>query len=303
MTLCGIRDILASLWYNLAVMKTSPKSVNHPSGCDAARVRPVARPNLGPGLRHRRFQRMEVEHRLGIAGRAVVFLVEGAWATCGPPPPKPIGHARQGMGQVGCGPRPALPYAQPNTPGDRALRWYSHTVECGGSICAHYRPDGVTIALCIALGAALSAVLGWPIMALSAAAAAVVQLGVIIGRGTGRPSRRSKPRSKSAWYGWRHTFCSRRDRDLGDDRDIGAGRRRLYRCLRRGPHTHRRRKRATIWNAAQFAVATLLVLMRQPVAALAVFFIVLPQLLLEPAMRRATTGATGVWFVRSTQHG
>jgi hypothetical protein len=57
-------------------------------------------------------------------------------------------------------------------------------------------------------------------------------------------------------------------------------------------------RRATVWNLAQAAAVALLALMRQPVAALAVFFLLIPQLLLEPALRR---GAGGVWFVRSTQ--
>ncbi len=232
------------------------------------------------------------------------FLVEGAWATLWAAAAETDwATPAKEWGKSAAAPAPALPYTQPNTPGDRALRWYSHTVEWWRE---HLRPaigrTASTIVLCIALGAALSAVLGWPMLALSAAAAAVVQLGVIIGRGTGRPLPALKATLEIGLV-WLAAYVVFAPPTVAPVTTVtsalvaaaftaayGAG----LALIEGG-------KRATVWNTAQFAVATLLMLMRQPVAALAVFFIVLPQLLLEPTMRRAATAATGVWFVRSTQ--
>lgn len=232
------------------------------------------------------------------------FLVEGAWATLWAAAAETdwATPARE-WGKSAVVPAPALPYTQPNTPGDRALRLYSHTVEWWRE---HLRPTigrtGSTIVLCIALGTALSAVLGWPVMALSAAAAAIVQLGVIIGRGTGRPLPALKATLEIGlvWLAAYVIFAPPTVTSVTTVTSalVAAAFTTAYGA---GLTLIEGGKRATVWNAAQLAVATLLMLMRQPVAALAVFFIVLPQLLLEPTMRRATTGATGVWFVRSTQ--
>jgi hypothetical protein len=232
------------------------------------------------------------------------FLVEGAWATLWAAAAETDwATPAKKWGKSAAAPAPALPYTQPNTPGDRAARWYSHTVEWWRE---HLRPTigrtASTIALCIALGAALSAVLGWPIMALSAAAAAVVQLGVIIGRGTGRslPALKATLEIGLVWVAAYILFAPPTVTSVTTVTSalVAAAFTAAYGA---GLALIEGGKRATVWNTAQFAVATLLMLMRQPVAALAVFFIVLPQLLLEPTMRRAATAATGVWFVRSTQ--
>jgi hypothetical protein len=232
------------------------------------------------------------------------FLVEGAWATLWAAAAETDwATPAKEWGKSAVAHAPALPYTQPNTPGDRALRWYSHTVKWWRE---HLRPaigrTASTIVLCIALGAALSAVLGWPLLALSAAAAAVVQLGVIIGRGTGRPLPALKATVEIGlvWLAAYVVFAPPTVAPVTTVASVlvaaaftaayGAG----LALIEGG-------KRATVWNTAQLAVAALLMLMRQPVAALAIFFIVLPQLLLEPTMRRAATAETGVWFVRSTQ--
>ena len=232
------------------------------------------------------------------------FLVEGAWATLWAAAAETDwATPAKEWGKSAVTSAPALPYTQPNTPGDRALRWYSHTVEWWRE---HLRPSigrtASTIVLCIALGAALSAVLGWPMLALSAAAAAVVQLGVIIGRGTGRPLPALKATLEIGlvWLAAYVVFAPPTVAPMTTVTSalVAAAFAAAYGA---GLTLIQGGRRATVWNAAQFAVAALLVLMRQPVAALAVFFIVLPQLLLEPTVRRAAGAATGVWFVRSTQ--
>jgi hypothetical protein len=232
------------------------------------------------------------------------FLVEGAWATLWAAAAETdwATPARE-WGKSNVAIAPALPYAQPNTPGDRALRWYSHTVEWWRE---HLRPTigrtASTIILCVALGTALSAVLGWPILILSAAAAAVVQLGVIVGRGTGRPLPALKATLEIGlvWLAAYVVFAPPTVTSVTTVTSalVAAAFTAAYGA---GLTLIEGGRRVTLWNAAQFAVAALLALMRQPVAALAVFFIVLPQLLLEPTVRRATGEATGVWFVRSTQ--
>jgi len=226
------------------------------------------------------------------------FLVEGAWATLWAAAAETdwATPARE-WGKSNVTVAPALPYAQPNTPGDRALRWYSHTVEWWRE---HLRPSigrtASTIILCLALAVALSAVLGWPVMALSAAAVAVVQLGVIIGRGTGRPTPLLKATLEIGlvWLAAHIVFAPLTPVSVLVAIAFATAYAAGLTLIEGG-------QRVTMWNAAQFAVAALLTLMRQPVAALALFFIVLPQLLLEPTVRRAAGKAAGVWFVRSTQ--
>jgi hypothetical protein len=225
------------------------------------------------------------------------FLVEGAWATLWAAAAETdwATPAKQ-WGKSNAVRAPALPYTQPDAPGDRALRWYSDTVEWWRE---HLRPSigrtASTIVLCIALGAALSAVLGWPAMALSAAAAATVQLGVIVGRGTGQPLPALKATLEIGLV-WLAAYMIFAPMTVTSMQTVTSA---LLALVKGG-------QRATLWNASQFAVAALLMLLRQPVAALAVFFIVIPQLLLEPIVRRgqspaSNTDASGVWFVRSAQ--
>jgi hypothetical protein len=190
-----------------------------------------------------------------------------------------------------------LPYTQPGTPGDRALRWLAHTLEWWRK---HLHPSigsrVSTIALCIALSAALSAVLGWPAVALSAAALATIEAGVITGRGTGKPLPALKAMLEIglAWIVAHVIFGPLTMPSvvlaLISAAAYGAG----LTLIEGG-------QRATVWNVAQFAAAGLLVLMRRPVAAMAVFFMVIPQLLLEPALRQSDRTKGGTWFVRSTQ--
>jgi hypothetical protein len=225
----------------------------------------------------------------------VFFLVDGAWATLWAAAAETdwATPARE-WGRSEVTPARALPYTQPNTPGDRAMRWLAHTTRWWRE---HLRPSigsaVSTILLCVAFSAALSAVLGWPAVALSAAGAAVVQLGVVVGRGTGRPLPALKATLDIglAWLLAHVVFAPL----TAPSALLAAAFAAVYgtglTLVEGGQH-------ATLWNAAQFAAAGLLVLMRQPVAALAVFLMVIPQMLLEPALRR---GMGGAWFVRSTQ--
>jgi hypothetical protein len=304
------RDIRASLWYNPVAMKDTPEIGQ------IIRLDVTLRGSglwLGPiwaivcGIIASGGWKWNPASLL--QGALLFFLVEGAWATLWAAAAETDwATPAKEWGKSNVARAPALPYTQPNTPGDRMLRWYSYTVEWWRE---HLRPSigrtASTIVLCIALGAALSAVLGWPAMALSAAAAAIVQLGVIIGRGTGQPLPALKATLEIGLV-WLAAYTIFAPATVTSVQTItsallaaafaaayGAG----LTLVKGG-------RRATLWNAAQFAVAALLVLLRQPVAALAVFFIVIPQLLLEPAVRRgqspvSTTGASGAWFVRSAQ--
>ena len=225
----------------------------------------------------------------------VFFLADGAWATLWAAAAETDwATPAQEWGRSKVTPARTLPYAQPNTPGDRAMHWLAHTTQWWRE---HLRPSigsaASTIILCVAFSVALSAVLGWPAIALSAAGAAVVQLGVAMGRGTGQPPSALKATLDIglAWLLAHAVFAP-----LSAPSALlaaafaavyGAG----LTLVKGGRH-------ATVWNAAQFAAAGLLALMRQPVAALAVLLMVIPQMLLEPALRR---GMGGAWFVRSAQ--
>jgi hypothetical protein len=223
------------------------------------------------------------------------FLVDGAWATLWAAAVETdwvTPAARWGQSPIE--PPSALPYTQPNTPGDRLLRWVAHTRQWWRE---HLRPSAgsamSTIILCVALGAALSAVLGWPAVALSAAAAAIVQLGVIAGRGRGRPVPALKA-TLDIGLAWLLAHIVFAPLTLASALLAVA----FAAAYAAGLALIEGGRRATVWNAAQFAVAGLLVLMRVPVAGLAIFLTVVPQLLLEPDLRR---GAGGAWFARSTQ--
>jgi hypothetical protein len=188
----------------------------------------------------------------------------------------------------------SLPYMQINAPGGRLQRWLAHTLEwwrehLGPAIGSRVS----TIVLCLALCAALSAVLGWTAMAISAAGLAVVQAGVIAARGTGRPNPALKATLEIglAWVISHVILAPLTAPSVVLALAFAAAYATGLALIEGG-------RRATVWNAAQFAAAAMLVLMRQPVAALAVFFMVIPQLLLEPALRR---GVGGAWFVRSAQ--
>lgn len=225
----------------------------------------------------------------------VFFLVDGAWATLWAAAAETdwATPARQ-WGQAEVTPVHTLPYTQPNTPGDRAMRWLAHTVRWWRE---HLRPSigsaVSTIILCVAFSVALSAVLGWPAIALSAAGAAVVQLGVVVGGGTGRPLPALKA-TLDIGLGWLLAHAVFAPLSVPSALLAVA----FAVVYGTGLTLIEGGRRATVWNMAQFAVAGLLVLMRQPVAALAVFLMVIPQMLLEPSLRR---GMRGMWFVRSTQ--
>jgi hypothetical protein len=150
--------------------------------------------------------------------------------------------------------------------------------------------------LCALLGAALSAVLGWPAMALSVAGLALVQAGVIAARGTGQaaPALKALLEIGLAWI-LSHVMFGALTVPSTVLALVFAAAYAAGLALVHGG------RRATIWNLAQFGAVGLLVVMRQPVAALAVFLMLIPQLLLEPALRHGAGRADGAWFVRSTQ--
>ncbi len=232
----------------------------------------------------------------------VFFLVDVAWATLWAAaaetdwatPAKHWGSSEVDVPYT-------LPYAQPDAPGDRAVRWLAHTSRWWRD---HLQPaigSAVsTILLCVLLGATLSAVLGWQAMALSVAGLAVVQLGVVVGRGSGCPVPALKA-TLEIGLAWLVAHIMFAPLTLPSALLAGA----FAATYAAGLGLIRGSRRIAIWNWAQFAVALLLLVMRQPVAALVVFMLVLPQLLLEPVLQRdhrSPSGeSSGAWYVRSTQ--
>jgi len=228
----------------------------------------------------------------------IFFLVDGAWATLWAAaaetdwatPAKRWGEAPVAT------PR-SWPYTQPDAPGGRMQRRLAHTLQWWREHLQPVAGSSVsTILLCVALGAALSAMLGWPALALSSAAAAVIQMGVIVGRGRGRPA----PLLKAlldiglAWLLAHMIFAP-----LTIPSVLLAF---LFTvAYAAGLALVEGGRRATWWNGAQFAVAALLMALRIPVAAFAVLLTVIPQLLLEPVLRRGDRDEVGIWFARSTQ--
>ncbi len=230
-----------------------------------------------------------------LAGLAL-FLVDGVWATLwtaavetdwaglaagwdSSPPPL---RARR------------LPYVQAGAPGDRAAGWLAHLARWWQNRMQPVAGTAVSsIAVCLPLGAALSALLGWQVLALSAAALAMIQLGLVTNRASGRPSPLLQAGLEFglAWLAGQAAFglvtLSSTLMALlfatayyGGLQLLGQGAGLAY------------------WRWPQLIAALVLLALRQPLPALVLFFILFAQVLLEPALE---SGRSGAWFVRSSQ--
>ncbi|MBN1888032.1 MAG: hypothetical protein JW850_08570 [Thermoflexales bacterium] len=231
-----------------------------------------------------------------LAGLAL-FLVDGVWATLwasvvetdwaglaagwdSSPPPL---RARR-----------LLPYVQAGAPGDRAAGWLAHLARWWQNRAQPMAGTAVSsIAVCLPLGAALSALLGWQMLALSAAALAMVQLGLVANRASGRPVPLLQAGLEFglAWLAGQAAFGpvtlpSALMALLFATAYYGG-----LRLVEQGAGLAN-------WRWPQLIVALVLLVLRQPLPALALFFILFAQVLLEPALGR---GRSGAWFVRSSQ--
>jgi hypothetical protein len=188
----------------------------------------------------------------------------------------------------------ALPYTRPGAPGDRAARWLFHLAHWWQS---NLQPTASTavlsIVVCLALGAALAAILGWQMLALSAAALATVQIGMVVNRATGQsvPAVKAVLEAGLAWLAGHAAYGS-----ISMTSALMAG---LFTfAYAGGLELVEQQNGLAGWRWPQLIAALLLLMTHHPLAALAVLFILFAQLLLEPALKQERDG---IWFVRSSQ--
>ncbi len=225
-----------------------------------------------------------------------LFLVDGLWATCwtnvvetnwgaiaarwntSPPPLRPR----------------TLPYMRLGAPGDRATRWLSQ-------LAYWWQTDSQplvsttfsSIVICVALGAGLAAVLGWPVLALSAAALAIVQIGIVINRATGQPvpAVESVLEIGLAWLVGHAAFGA-----ISLSSALLAA---LFTLTFVGGRQLAEQDTGLPnWRWPQLIAALVLLLTHNPLPALVLFFVLFAQMLLEPGLKQ---GRGGAWFVRSSQ--
>jgi len=224
------------------------------------------------------------------------FLVDGLWATLW----SAIGETNWAAiaARWNASPPPlrmrALPYTQPGAPGDRATHWLSQLLHWWTT---ELQPTTNTtipsIVICLVLGAALSAILGWQMLTLSAAALATIQIGLVINRASGQPVPAVKAALEVglAWLAGHVAF--------GQVSFLSVLAAALFTITYTGGlQLAEHNSGLPNWRWSQLIVGLVLLIAQQPVAALAMFSILFAQLLLEPALRN---GRSTAWFLRSSQ--
>jgi len=190
-------------------------------------------------------------------------------------------------------PAAALPYTLPGSPGDRASRWLGQVRAWWGLV---FRPACgeplSAIAVALLVTAVLSALLGVPIVLLSAAALAVMQLGFVWegGRGAVAPGWDAVVAVALPWLAG-HAACGSL---TWPSALLG-----LAFALAWGTAWQAavRWKRA-LGVGAQFLAAALLVVLRYPLAAGILLLLLAPQLAFAPWLER---GQPAPWYVRYTR--
>jgi hypothetical protein len=230
-----------------------------------------------------------------LLGGLVIFLIDGIWATVwaaavetnwaaiiarwdsSPPPLRPY----------------ALPYTRPGAPADHMAHWLAHLAHWWKTELYPVAGTAVSsIALCAALGIALAAILGWQMLVLSAAALAVVQLALVLNRASGQPVHALKAFLEVglAWLAGHSAF--------GPLSVISTVMAALFAIAYTGGlQLVEEYNGLPNWRWPQLAAGLILLVIRQPVAALLLFIIVFAQLLLEPALKQKGPA----WFVQSSQ--
>ncbi len=191
-------------------------------------------------------------------------------------------------------PAAALPYTLSGSPGDRAARWLGQLrAWCYCLVWPAYGPVLVAAAVALVVAVALAAALGGDLVLLTGATLAVVQLGVAWegGRGTVSPAWEGLVVVMLPWLAGHVAFAETLSL-------ASAGLAFAFALTRGAAHQADQAGERALMLTAQMLVGGLLVLLRQPLAAGGVLFLLLPQLALLPWLRR---GQAVSWYVRHSR--
>jgi hypothetical protein len=231
-----------------------------------------------------------------LAGLAI-FLADGVWATLWAAIVETNWAAMAARWHASPPPlrQSRLPYVQSGAPGDRAARWLAHLASWWQADLQPLAGSTVSSSLIgLALGSGLSVILGWPTLALSGAALALIQIGLVVNRASGQPVPVVKAilQIGLAWLAghvafgplsWLSVFMA------AAFTTTYAG----------GLSLLEQPGGLAAWRWPQWAAAALLFITRHPLAALTLLFTSFAQLLLEPALTKQARD--GAWFIASSQ--
>jgi len=186
-----------------------------------------------------------------------------------------------------------LPYTLPGSPGDRASRWLGHlrawwrTIlwpTCGPAVSA--------IAVAIPVTVVLGALLGWELLLLSAAAMAVMQLGLAWGGGQGTiaPEWDSVVTVTLPWLAGHVAFGSLTLHSAGLALAFALAWSAAWQAGSRWGRM--------LGTGAQLLVAALLILLYHPIAAGILLLLLAPQMALLAWLRQSQSIS---WYVRYTR--
>jgi hypothetical protein len=225
----------------------------------------------------------------------LLLLTDGAWGTlwaalASTDWASPIGRWRHWSASAS---PIKLPYTQPGTPGHRAACWLAQLrcwwqqdlwPTCGHALAA--------IVVALPVGAAISLFLGPEFLLLSVAALALMELGTGWEAGSGRvtPGWDALIAVLLPWLAGHLAFASLTASSVGLASVFAL----TYAVAWSLAHSW-----AQVLIGAAYALgATLLLALRAPLAAVALGFVLVPQLALLPWLRRDQSPA---WYVRSTR--
>jgi hypothetical protein len=187
-----------------------------------------------------------------------------------------------------------LPFSQPGSPADRAQRWFTRFLDWWRSVLW---PEAGTAVLSVivasGLGLALSAVIGWPALALSLAAFALIQISLIVRRRLGRLplALHALLDIGLAWTLGHAAWGDLSLLSLGMAIIFSIAYAGALNLLHGGSSTRR-------WLLAQLLAIGLLVALQEPLAAFALSVVVAAQALLASVLRgRSFARATQFWLM------
>ncbi len=229
-----------------------------------------------------------------LAGLAI-FLVDGVWATlwsaaietnwaaiaarwnASPPPLRPR----------------ALLHMRTGAPSDRATRWLSQLTHWWQTELQPVAGSTVSsIVVCLALGLVLAAILGGQMLMLSAAALALIQIGLVINRAAGQPLPviQAILEVGLAWLAGHAAFAP-----INIISTLMAA---VFAITYAGGlQLVEQQGGLKRWRWSQLAAAAIVLIARHPLPALMLFLTTFAQLLIEPGLKERS----GAWFVRSSQ--
>ncbi len=222
-----------------------------------------------------------------------LFLVDGLWATLQAAMLETNWAASVARRTTGSSPLRSHLLAHLRSE-PRAVRWLSQLVQGWQTkVSPALGPTVTTIPLCLMLGTALAAILGWQMLALSAAALAVIQIGLVLNRATGQavPVVKAALEMGLAWLAGHAAF--------GSPGVLSALMAAIFTLTYLGGlHLVARPGGGRSWYGTQGLAALLLFLVRQPVAAWLLVILLFAQLLTAPLLQQEHPG---IAFVRSNQ--